>query len=71
MNQPKLTSDEIICLRSWFRQAISTIEVKEATSLFINNRKILEGQNDIHRAPVARRRAKRAFVTGHSKEFAV
>jgi hypothetical protein len=71
MNESTLTKDERTCLQSWFRQAIAKIEVEEATAQFLQNRKILEGQFDGHNVPVTRRRAKRATVGGHSKEFAL
>ena len=68
MNQATLTKDEITCLQGWFRQAIAKLEVEEATVQFLQNRKVLEGQFDGHRANVTKRRAKRSGVS-HSKEL--
>ena len=71
MNESTLTKDERTCLQSWFRQAIAKLEVEEATAQFLQNRKVLEGQFDGHRATVTRRRSKRSAAAGHSKELVV
>lgn len=71
MNESTLTREERICLQGWFRQAIAKLEVEQATAQFLQNRKVLEGGFDGHKATVTRRRSKRAVVAGHTKEFAV
>jgi hypothetical protein len=69
MNETTLTNDERECLRTWMRQAIAQIETQEATTRFIQSRKILEGTPQVHRESVTRRRGRRTIVTTHDKEL--
>ncbi len=60
-----LTKDERSALQLWFRQAMVKLETEEATERFIQNRRILEGKTEGHRAPVSRRRTRRSTTTVH------
>ena len=64
-----LTKDERLALQLWFRQAMIKLETEEATERFIQNRRILEGRGDVHRARVSRRRSRRSPVAAHAKEL--
>jgi hypothetical protein len=69
MNETTLTNDERECLRTWMRQAIAQIETQEATTRFIQSRRILEDAPQVHRESVTRRRGRRTTVTTHDKEL--
>jgi hypothetical protein len=68
MSQPALTTDEKLCLRFWFRQALATLEREEVTQRLL--RKTSSGQAlPTHGHSLVPRRAKRVSTPFQAKEL--
>lgn len=66
MSECGLSSDEIRCLRMWFRNAIAEAEMKEAGQRLSGW--FAQDGSAVHRHQAGRRRARRLVPASHAKE---